>query len=138
MGTTHLEIITAERIALSEDVDIVVAPGTMGELGVLPRHAPLLTGLVPGELRYRKGGAEVAMVITGGFMEVLPHRVTILADAAERADEIDIARAEAARERAVARMADKAEIVDSERARSALIRATIRLKVARKRKNLTS
>ena len=102
MSTIHLNIITAERIVLSEDVDIVVAPGTMGELGVLPRHAPLLTGLMPGELRYRKGSEEVGMCITGGFMEVLPHRVTILADAAERAEEIDVARAEAARQRAEA------------------------------------
>jgi len=104
MSTIHLNIITAERIVLSEDVEIVVAPGTMGELGVLPRHAPLLTGLMPGELRYRKNGEEVGMCITGGFMEVLPHRVTILADAAERAEEIDVARAEAARQRAEARM----------------------------------
>jgi F-type H+-transporting ATPase subunit epsilon len=134
MPTTHLNIITAERIVLSEDVDIVVAPGTMGELGVLPRHAPLLTGLMPGELRYRKGGEEVSLAITGGFMEVLPHRVTVLADAAERADEIDMARAEAARQRALSRMADRSAAVDMERAKAALMRATVRLKVAHRRR----
>jgi F-type H+-transporting ATPase subunit epsilon len=134
MLTTHLEIITSERIVLEEDVEIVVVPGTMGELGILPRHAPLLTGLNPGELHYRKDGELVVMAITGGFMEVLPHKVTILADAAERADEIDLARAEAARERALARMTDKTTAVDSARARASFMRASVRLKVAQKRR----
>ncbi len=138
MGTTHLNIITAERIIISEDVDIVVAPGTMGELGILPRHAPLVTGLNPGVLRFRKGGEAVEMCITGGFMEVLPTRVIVLADAAERAEEIDVARAEAARERALERVSEKSEAVDTARARAALIRATVRLKVARKRRGSQS
>ena len=134
MGTIHLNIITAERIVLSEDVDIIIAPGTMGELGILPRHAPLVTGLNPGELRYRRDGESCEMAITGGFMEVLPHRVIVLADAAERAEEIDVARAEAARERALARVREKSNMVDAARARAALMRATVRLKVARKRR----
>ncbi len=92
MSTIHLDIITAERAALSEDVEMVLAPGTEGQLGILPRHAPLLTGLQAGELCYRKDGQLVSMVITGGFMEVVPTRVTVLADAAERAGDIDIAR----------------------------------------------
>ena len=104
MSTIHLDVITAERALLSEDVEMVLAPGTEGQLGILPRHAPLLTGLQAGELSYRKNGQLISMVITGGFMEVVPARVTVLADAAERADDIDIARAEAARQRALARM----------------------------------
>ena len=135
MSTIHLEIITAEGVALSEDVEMVLAPGTEGQLGILPRHAPLLTGLQAGELCYRKDGQLVSMVITGGFMEVVPTRVTVLADAAERADEIDIARAEAARQRALSRMDDKSDTVDAGRARVALLRATVRLKVARKRRS---
>lgn len=136
MGSIHLNIITAERVVLSEDVDIVIAPGTLGELGILPRHAPLVTGLLPGDLRYRKGGEAFDMCITGGFMEVLPHRVIVLADAAERAEEIDVARAEAARERALARVSEKSAMIDSARARAALTRATARLKVARKRRGV--
>lgn len=132
MSTIHLDIITAERAAFSDDVEIVLAPGSEGQLGILPRHAPLLTGLQAGELCYRKDGQLVSLVITGGFMEVIPTRVTVLADAAERADDIDIARAEAARQRALDRMADKSDTVDTGRARAALLRATIRLKVARK------
>jgi F-type H+-transporting ATPase subunit epsilon len=135
MSTIHLDIITAERIALSEEVEMVLAPGTEGQLGILPRHAPLLTGLQAGELCYRKDGQLVSMVITGGFMEVVPTRVTVLADAAERADDIDVARAEAARQRALARMDDKSDAVDAGQARVALLRATVRLKVARKRRS---
>jgi F-type H+-transporting ATPase subunit epsilon len=135
MSTIRLEIITAEGAAFSEDVEIVLAPGTEGQLGILPRHAPLLTGLQAGELCYRKDGQLVSMVITGGFMEVVPTRVTVLADAAERADDIDIARAEAARQRALARMSDNSDTVDAGRARVALMRAMVRLKVARKRRS---
>jgi F-type H+-transporting ATPase subunit epsilon len=135
MSTIRLEIITAEGVALSEDVEVVLAPGTEGQLGILPRHAPLLTGLQAGELCYRKDGRLISMVITGGFMEVVPTRVTVLVDAAERADEIDIARAEAARQRALARMSDSSDTVDAGRARVALMRATVRLKVARKRRS---
>jgi F-type H+-transporting ATPase subunit epsilon len=135
MSTIHLDIITAEREMLSEDVEIVLAPGTEGQLGILPRHAPLLTGLQAGELCYRKDGQLISMVITGGFMEVIPTRVTVLADAAERADDIDIARAEAARQRALARMDDKSDTVDAGLARVALMRAMVRLKVARKRRS---
>jgi len=84
-------VVTAERLVYSDDVDVVVAPGVDGELAVLPHHAPLMTMLQPGELRVRKGDEEVLLVVTGGFLEVRPDRVTVLADAAERAEEIDAA-----------------------------------------------
>src|SRR3990172_369766 len=96
-----VEIVTAERVVYSqEEVDEVVAPGTEGEFAVLPQHAAFLTTLVPGELRIIRSGEEEVMAITGGFFEVRNDRVVVLADAAERAEEIDIARAEAARRQA--------------------------------------
>ena len=91
-----LDIVTVERLVYSQDVDMVIAPGISGEMGILPRHAPLLTALTYGELRVRRGDDESSFAISGGFMEVQPDRVTVLADTAERADEIDLERAEAA------------------------------------------
>lgn len=135
MPKTRLEIVTAEKLIYSEDVDMVVAPGVDGYLGILPRHTPLMTMLNPGELRIKKGGEEVSMAITGGFLEVRPDKVVILADAAERAEEIDIARAEAARKRAEERLAGKApQAADLARAQASLMRALIRLRVAEKRR----
>ena len=81
--TVKLDIVTAEQLVFSDDVDIVVAPGVDGELAVLPHHAPLMTMLKPGELRVRKGGEEMFMAITGGFLEVRPDRVTVLADSGD-------------------------------------------------------
>ena len=132
----RLEIVTGERVVYADDVDSVVAPGVEGELGILPHHAALMTTLVPGELRVKKGGQEILMAVGGGFMEVLPHKVTILADTAERADEIDDARAEEARKRAQDRLADasKGEQIDVARAQAAMRRAVVRLKVAQKKK----
>lgn len=132
MSPLRLEIVTAERQIFADDVDMVVAPGSEGELGILPHHASLLTTLKPGELRIKKSGEEILMAVTGGFMEVLPDRVTILADAAERADEIDLARAEAARQRAQERVVSHAAEVDRTRAMAAMARATARLRVAQK------
>src|SRR5512138_839489 len=100
MPKIQLDIVTAERQLVSEQVDYVSAPGVDGVLGILPRHAPLLTALAPGELRYKKENEEYAFAIGGGFMEVRPDRVTVLADTAEEAGEIDEVRAEQARERA--------------------------------------
>ena len=101
MAKLTVEIVTAERQVYNEtDVDMVVAPGSEGVLGILPRHAPLLTMLRPGALRVKKGGAEQEMAVTGGFLQVNDDRVLILADYAERADEIDAAVAEEARRRA--------------------------------------
>jgi F-type H+-transporting ATPase subunit epsilon len=134
MSSIRLDIVTAERVIYSEDVDIVVAPGVGGQLGILPYHAPLMTMLEPGELLVRKGGEELSMAITGGFLEVRPDRVIILADAAERADEIDIARAEEAKRRAQQRLEEHALGVDVARAEAALRRAMARLGVVERRR----
>ncbi len=132
----RLEIVTGERVVYSDDVDAVTAPGVDGEMGILPHHAALMTMLQPGELVVTKDGQDVLMAVSGGFMEVLPHKVTILADTAERAEEIDEERAEQARQRALARLAEaeKSAPEDVLRAQAAMRRAMIRLKVAQKKK----
>lgn len=133
MSTIRCEIVTAERIVFSDDVSMVIAPGIEGELGILPRHAPLMTALTEGELTVRRPGQEeVHMAVSGGFMEVRPDRVTILADAAERAEEIDLERAEAARRRAQELLTGRPPGVDLVRAEHALRRSQVRLKVARR------
>jgi len=134
MSTVRVDIVTAERVVYSEDVDIVIAPGVQGELGILPHHAPLMTTLQPGELLVRKGDEEYSLAISGGFLEVRPDRVIVLADAAERADEIDIARAEAAKERARDRISHPSAGVDIANAEAALRRALTRIRVAEKRR----
>jgi F-type H+-transporting ATPase subunit epsilon len=134
----RLDIVTAEQLVFSDDVDIVVAPGIDGEMAILPRHAPLMTMLQPGELRVRKGGEETFMAITGGFLEVRPDRVTILADAAERAEEIDAARAEEAKRRAEERLSGKISETDMVRAEAALRRSLLRLRIAEKRRRRRS
>src|SRR5512134_1959118 len=103
----HLEIVTAERVVMSDEVDQVNVPTKDGRVGILPRHAPLLTVLDVGQLDIIKAGATTSLAVSGGFMEVQSSRVTILADTAERADEIDEARAEAARRRAEERIAQR-------------------------------
>ncbi len=136
MAKLKVEIITAERVVYSaEDVDRVTAPGVMGELTVLPRHAPLMTMVQPGLLRIVRGGEEEEMAIHGGFLEVRDNRVTVLADAAERAEEIDVERAEAARRRAQERLA-QAHVEEMERAalEASLRRALARLRVAERRR----
>ena len=131
----RVDIVTAERLVYSEEgVDGIIVPGVEGELGVLPRHAPLLTMIQPGVLRIVKGGEEVEMAITGGFIEVRQNRVTVLADAAERAEEIDVVRAEEARRRAQRLLVDRTAEMDLSRAEAALARALIRLKVAERRR----
>jgi F-type H+-transporting ATPase subunit epsilon len=134
MATTRLEIVTAERVVFSEDVDVVIAPGIEGQLGVLPHHAPLMTTLMPGELLVRKGGEEFSLAISGGFIEVRPDRIIILADAAERVEEIDVARAEEAKRRAEERLKERAPEVDLLRAEAALRRSLTRLEVAARRR----
>lgn len=129
-----LDIVTAERNVYSDEVDMVTAPGIEGELGILPRHAPLMTALRPGELRIRKGDDIEYFAIGGGFMEVRPDRVIVLADSAERADEIDIERAEAARRRAEQMLKEGAPESDIAAIRAALRRSQVRLKVARRRR----
>ena len=131
MASIKLDIVTAERAVYSGEVDMVVAPGVEGQLGILPHHAPLMTMLQPGELRIKKGGEEVSLAISGGFLEVRPDKVVVLADAAERADEIDIARAEAAKRRAQEQLAERATPgIDYARAAAALSRSLARLRVA--------
>jgi F-type H+-transporting ATPase subunit epsilon len=134
MATTRLDIVTAEREVFSDEVDEVVAPGVEGQLGILPHHAPLMTTLLPGELLVKKGGDEFYLAISGGFIEVRPDRIIILADAAERVEEIDIARAEEAKRRAEQRLAEHAPGVDTARAEAALRRSLIRLRVAERRR----
>lgn len=131
----HLEIVTAERVVLSEEVDQVNAPTKDGRVGILPRHAPLLTILDVGELDIIKDGQTTPFAVSGGFMEVLPNRVTILADTAERADEIDESRAEAARRSAEERIAQRQSDQDLALAELELRRALIRLKVAQLKRN---
>jgi F-type H+-transporting ATPase subunit epsilon len=126
-----VDIVTAERVVLSEEgVERLIVPGIEGELGVLPLHAPLLTMIQPGVLRVVKGGEETTMAITGGFIEVRENQVTILADAAERGEEIDVARVEAARRRAEERLASREATVDIVKAEMALKRALVRLRAA--------
>lgn len=136
MSPLRCEVVTAERIVFQGEVDMVLAPGVQGQLGILPHHAPLITALTYGELILRRAGQEDEYIaIGGGFMEVGPHQVTILADSAERAEEIDIERAEAARRRAAEIMAQKRrEDADFARAEAALRRSTARLKVAKRKR----
>jgi F-type H+-transporting ATPase subunit epsilon len=137
MPTIKCDIVTVERLVYSDEVDMVIAPGIMGTLGILPKHAPLITALEEGELRLKKGEEEEQFAVTGGYMEVCPDRVIIMADAAERAAEIDEARAEAARQRAEQLLKEKPPDVDRAAIEGALRRSRVRLKVARKRRRRT-
>ncbi len=135
MASIRLDIVTAERAVYSEDVSMVITPGVLGQLGILPHHAPLMSMLVPGELIVKKGGDELCLAISGGFLEVRPDRVIVLADTAERAEEIDISRAEEAKRRAEQQLAEKyAPAADAARVEAALRRSLIRLKVATRRR----
>ena len=132
MSSLKLDIVTAERVVYSEDVDAVIAPGVEGQLGILPHHAPLMTTLQAGELVVRRGGVEDSLAISGGFLEVRPDRVIVLADSAERAEEIDTERAQAAKKRAEERLAARQAGVDEAMVEAALQRAMARLTVAEK------
>jgi F-type H+-transporting ATPase subunit epsilon len=134
LAKLKFEIVTAERIVYSDNVDIVIAPGIEGQLGILPSHAPLLTMLQPGELVVRKEGEETAMFVSGGFLEVMQNRVTVLADVAERAEEIDIVRAEEAKHRAEEQLKVRPPEMDLAAAEAALRRSLVRLKIAERRK----
>jgi len=126
----QLEIVTPDRALGRDDVDEVYIPGTEGYFGVLPGHTPLLATMKVGEMWYRIGQEKHYLAIAGGFVEVLPDRVSVLAQIAERAEEIDIARAEAAKKRAEERIARPQAEMDFERARVALMKSLIRLQVA--------
>jgi len=134
MDKLHLEVVTPARVVLEKDVDMVVAPGSEGEFGVLPGHVSFLTGIVPGELRYTAGSEKEALAVATGFAEVFNNKVSILVDAAERAGEIDVERARNAMERAKERLSrDRSEKdIDFSRAEAALRRAVARLKVVQK------
>ena len=129
-----LEIITAERQVYSDEVDMVIAPGVDGQLGILPKHAPLMTMLKPGELTIRKDGEDTYVAVSGGFMEVLGNRVSVLADACERSDEIDEERAQQAMQQAQERLANRGSDMDLERATASVQRAQTRLNLVRRRR----
>jgi F-type H+-transporting ATPase subunit epsilon len=133
-SSIELQIVTPDKLLVREQVDEVEIPGTLGYFGVLPGHTPMLASLAVGEMWYRKGQERTYLSLAFGFAEVLPDRVTILAQIAERAEQIDPARAEEAKKRAEARLAEarlqQAKDVDYERARAALQKALVRLQVA--------
>ena len=126
----NLEVITPEKLALREVVDEVVVPGLGGELGVLPDHTPLVSQLQTGVLTYRQGSEKKSMHVSGGFVEVLPDRVSVMSDVAERPEEIDLQRAQRARERAERRLTAGDPDVDFPRAQLKLQRALIRMQLA--------
>jgi F-type H+-transporting ATPase subunit epsilon len=134
VATFRLEVVTAERMVFSDDVNMVVAWGAEGQLGILPHHAPLMTMLRPGDLLIRKDNEEEYLAISGGFLEVRPDKVVILADTCERAEEIDVARAEAAKRRAEEMLKGRPPEVDAVAAEAALRRSLARLKVAEKKR----
>ena len=128
-----LEIVTPERSIAHGEVDEVVVPGAEGSFGVLPGHTPLLSTLSVGEIEYRRGGETSYVAVSFGFAEVLPDRVTVLAQIAEASDEIDVTRAEAAVKRARERLERPAAELDYERARLSLLKSLVRLQVAARR-----
>jgi F-type H+-transporting ATPase subunit epsilon len=128
--TQRLDIVTPEKVVFSEEIEFVVAPGADGELGILPEHAPLVTALKIGTLRVQQGGKFFKVAVSGGFMEVKNSRIVVLADTAERADQIDVERANAAKQRAEQRLNSKDPDIDIKRAEIALHKALNRIKAA--------
>ena len=131
--TIKLEVVTPERVVVSEAAEYIEIPGSTGCIGVLPAHAPLLTELAPGEINYRTGDQVKRLAVGWGLAEVLPEQVTVLARVAERAEEIDVARAEAAKIRAEEALRTATPGADMEETETALRRATARLQVAGKK-----
>ena len=130
----QLEIVTPEKLAYKDEVDSVQLPGSEGELGVLPHHAPLVSNLGSGELRLRKGGQEESFAIVGGFLQVLPDKVVVMAETADMASEIDLERAQAARRQAEQTLESGfVEGADLAAARAALQSALLRIRVAERR-----
>ncbi len=130
MGTLQLEVVTPEKKVLGTEVEMVICPGSEGEFGVLPRHVSLLSALKTGTLRYRANGKDEHLFISGGFVDVNNNVCSVLAEAAEMACDIDPARCRAAKERAEKRLAERREDLDVKRAEAALERALGRLNVA--------
>jgi len=131
----HLEIVSPERRAFADDVDMVVVPGADGQLGILPHHTRLISALGTGELRIKKGGTEQILFISGGFVEVRPDKVVVMADLAEHSDEIDEQLAVAARKRAEAELEQARDPVDIARVRAALQTALMRERIAVRRRS---
>jgi F-type H+-transporting ATPase subunit epsilon len=130
----QLDIVTPEKLAYSDEVDAVVLPGSEGELGVLPHHAPLISTLGAGELRLRKGGQEESFAIVGGFLQVLPDKVVVMAETADIASEIDLEKAQEARRQAEQALeSGYVEGADLAAARAALQTALLRIRVAERR-----
>ena len=129
MNTTfHVDIVSAEREIFSGDADMVFAPAEMGELGITPRHAPLLTRLKPGTVRVQAGGEESVFYVSGGILEIQPHMVTVLSDTAQRAADIDEAAAQEAKRRAEESLASQSSDLDVARAQAELLEAVARLR----------
>ncbi|HXT13344.1 MAG TPA: F0F1 ATP synthase subunit epsilon [Candidatus Angelobacter sp.] len=131
-GTLKLEIVTPDAKVFSEDVDMVTLPGVEGEMGIFPNHVPLLTQIVPGEITARKGGQDFFLAIGEGFVEITGNQVSILADMAIRAENIDEAKAEEARRRAEARLAEQLDDEETARVQASLTHSTAQLKVKRR------
>jgi F-type H+-transporting ATPase subunit epsilon len=131
----QLEIVSPERRAYADEVDMVVVPGADGELGILPHHTRLISALGTGELRIKKGGIEQILFISGGFVEVRPDKVVVMADLAEHSDEIDEQRAIDARKRAEAELEQARDPVDIARVRAALQTALMRERIAVRRRS---
>ena len=132
MATFKLEIVTPEKMIFSGEVSSVLAWGVEGQLGILPHHAPLMTILQPGDLVIKKDDQEDTLTLSGGFLEVRPDKVVVLADACERAEEIDVARAEEAKKRAQEALKTARTTVDAAAAEAALRRSLVRIKAAEK------
>jgi F-type H+-transporting ATPase subunit epsilon len=130
-----LEIVSPERMVYNDDVDMVIVPGRNGQLGILPHHTPLISSLGVGELRIKKSGTEESMLISGGFVEVRPDKVIVMADLAEHSDEIDEAKAVEARKRAEAELGEVHDPVDIARVRASLQTALMRERIATRRRS---
>ena len=135
MAKLTIELVTPERhILAEEDVDVVIAPGIEGELAVLPQHAPLVTELHPGVIVWRRGGEEEILAVSGGFLEVLGETVTVLADTSERSEDIDLERAQEARDRALEAIDMTMTPSEMLEARITLLRALARIRAAQRRR----
>jgi F-type H+-transporting ATPase subunit epsilon len=130
-----LEIVSPERRVYDDEVDMVVVPGLNGQLGILPHHTPLISSLGVGELKIKKAGSEESMLISGGFVEVRPDKVVVMADLAEHSDEIDEARAVEARKQAQQQLEQATDSVDLARVRAALQTALMRERIAVRRRS---
>jgi F-type H+-transporting ATPase subunit epsilon len=131
-GTLKLEIITPEAVAFSEDVEMVTLPGIEGEMGIFPQHVPLMTQVVPGEVMLRRNGVDSVLAVGEGFVEITANRVAIMTDMAIKADEIDEAKAEEARQRAEARLKEKLSEDELAAVNAALLRSIAQLQVKRR------